>query len=413
MKLRKLVPAWPLAVMYLFSGGPAWSADPVLNTGSDFVTFGLQDQRLTLSAPELIPPEWQGTIGCCQVAVSAPEVPGSGVSILGGQIHYDPAPGYFGRDTLEVEVTRGLESRAETLRVFIAPRIVPLAGRWDHLSMAPVRDAFGFYDAMTGTFRLCCAARVTVDCGSELQCTPYRPASVSPGWLPILGDWLGDGIDRPALLEPATRTLRLFDFPAGGYCPDCAAEQTLQPVASFEIGEWGDVPLVGDWNGAGKVSLGLYRRGGNAFHLHDFERNAQGAVTGVAATAEVVSGFSLAEAAAWPLAIEAAGRHRLGLYDPSNGAFEGRDALAPTEPTALATFYFGRSSIAFAGDWLERGDDQRAVYDRNTHYFEAISMPPAIPPDGTPEPTETFEIEVGWSHCYTMVARFPEDPDDP
>ncbi len=410
MRLRKLV---PFAVMYLFSGGPAFSVDPVSNTDGDFVAFTLQDQTLTLSAEELIPPEWLGTVGCCQVVVSDPEVDGSAVAMIEGQIHYDSAPGYFGRDRLEIEVIRGLETRGERIRVFIAPRIVPLAGRWDHVTTTTVRDSPGFYDALTGTFHLCRADRYTINCGDVLLCTPYRPPSVSPGWLPLVGDWQGDGVDRPALLEPLTRTLRLFDFPTGGFCPSCTAAETLLPVANVAVGEPGDVPLAGDWDGNGEDSIGLYRRADNAFHLYDFERDAQDAIIGLVSTGEVVSGFNLAEAGAWPVAIETGGRHRLGLYDPSNGAFEGRDSLAPMAPTSLATFYFGSSSIAVAGDWLEKGDDQRAVYDRNTHYLEAFSRVPAIPPDGAPEPTETYYVEVGASHCYTMVAKFPEDPDDP
>ena len=403
-----------LATVWLLAAGPAAEADPVHPIDrDDFVAFTVQDVRLTLSADDLTPEEWLGEADCCQVTVSPPEVPGSLVTSIGDEIHYDPAPDYFGRDAIAYQATMGQQTREGTVSAYVAPRIVPLSGRWDPLTTVPVRDALGFFDSLTGTFHLCRADRATINCGSELRCIPYRLATAGPGWLPMAGDWQGDGIDRPGLLDPSTRMLYLLDFPAGGYCPDCTGEQALQVASSFTIGEPGDVPLLGDWAGAPGDTIAIYRRAQNDFHLHAFDRDAEGVVVGVLPDPLVVDGFGPADPGSWPVAIESAGRHRLGLYHPRNGAFEGRDPLAPAAPTTLAVHYVGRSGIAVAGDWLDKGDDQLAVYDRDTHFFESIIRAPAIPPTGTPDPTDIYELEVGWEVCYTMVARFPEDPDDP
>lgn len=99
-----------------------------------------------------------------------------------------------------------------------------------------------------------------------LRNTPNGPVSVSVttgnwGDLPIVGDWNGDGSDDIGLYRPSTREFFLyyeFDDP---------------PTISVTIGDSGDIPVAGDWDGDGVCGVGVYRPSTRTFWLYN---NPQG-----------------------------------------------------------------------------------------------------------------------------------------
>ncbi len=69
-----------------------------------------------------------------------------------------------------------------------------------------------------------------------------------PGDLPIIGDWNGDGTDTIGVYRPKTAEFFLDDDNDGH--PD-------QPSINF--GVIGDFPIVGDWDGDGNDNIGVFR----------------------------------------------------------------------------------------------------------------------------------------------------------
>jgi hypothetical protein len=75
-----------------------------------------------------------------------------------------------------------------------------------------------------------------------------------PGDIPIVGDWDGDGVATPGIVRGNQWFLR---------------NSNSSGVAdiSFSFGDVGDAPIVGDWNGDGKAGIGVVR--GNTWYLRN------------------------------------------------------------------------------------------------------------------------------------------------
>ena len=75
-----------------------------------------------------------------------------------------------------------------------------------------------------------------------------------PGDIPLLGDWNGDGIDTPGVYRPAQGSAHLInEIPA--------FESTAVADTTFFFGMPGDRVFTGDWDGDGIDTLGLSRNG--------------------------------------------------------------------------------------------------------------------------------------------------------
>jgi hypothetical protein len=175
----------------------------------------------------------------------------------------------------------------------------------------------------------------------------YGPAG--SGWVPLAGDWDGDGDDTPGLYEPATGTFFLRNSNAPG-----AADL----VFAFGAGAAGYVPVAGDWDGDGTDTIGVYNPATGAFFLRN--SNSAGA-------ADVVFTFGAAGAGLVPLAgnWDGNGGDTVGLYDPARGTFFLRNANAPG--AAEWVFNFGPAGATpLGGDWNADGIDTVGVYVPST-----------------------------------------------
>lgn len=128
---------------------------------------------------------------------------------------------------------------------------LPIAGDWNGDGL----DTVGLYDPQTGSFFL----QNRLVGGVADVAFAFGPPGL--GFLPIAGDWDGDGQDTVGLYDPATGNFFLINRFAGG-----AADIPL----TFGPGGDGVLPITGDWNGDGVDTIGLFRPGDGVFALRNF-----------------------------------------------------------------------------------------------------------------------------------------------
>ena len=68
-----------------------------------------------------------------------------------------------------------------------------------------------------------------------------------PGWISVVGDWDGDGIQTIGVVDPSTMTWYLRNSNSPG-----------APDITFQYGAPGDIPVVGDWTGQGFDTVGVF-----------------------------------------------------------------------------------------------------------------------------------------------------------
>jgi hypothetical protein len=77
----------------------------------------------------------------------------------------------------------------------------------------------------------------------------YGPA----GAIPVVGDWTGTGVSTIGVYWPPTN-------PNGaGHWALKSTNSAGMPDIEIDYGGVGDVPVVGDWTGSGKTTIGVYR----------------------------------------------------------------------------------------------------------------------------------------------------------
>ncbi|MBX3082002.1 MAG: hypothetical protein KF716_10250 [Anaerolineae bacterium] len=155
--------------------------------------------------------------------------------------------------------------------------------------------------------------------------------------LPIVGDWNGDGIDSPGVYRASTGEFFLTD-------------STHDPAAlnySFVLGVPGDTPIVGDWDGDGKESAGIFRPSNGLIYL----RNA---LTTGFADYTMVLGIpgDVGIAGDW----NGDGIDSPGVYRPSNQIFYVTNQVCNCAVFADAQLGFGSAGdVPFVGDWDGNG----------------------------------------------------------
>ena len=79
----------------------------------------------------------------------------------------------------------------------------------------------------------------------------HQPLADNRGWIPIAGDWTGNGVDRPAVYGWHNSTFHFF--------PD----EDGNPQLSVPFGDPRPYPLAGDWDGDGADGIGVCYLGEN------------------------------------------------------------------------------------------------------------------------------------------------------
>jgi len=167
-----------------------------------------------------------------------------------------------------------------------------------------------------------------------------------PGDVPFMGDWDGDGVATPGLYRRSDGYVYLRN-------------SNTQGIADWEFyfGNPGDIPIVGDWDGDGFDTVSIYRPSEARFYII----NKLGANGGGLGAAEYSFMFGNIGDTPFVGDFDGDGKDSIGLHRESTGLVYFRNTL--TTGVADSQFIFGNpGDRIMAGDWDGSGKDTVAVY---------------------------------------------------
>ena len=188
-------------------------------------------------------------------------------------------------------------------------------------------------------------------------------AYAAPGWIPLVGDWDGNGTQTIGVFDPATATWYLKNSNTPGV-PD---------IKPFRYGGPGWKPVVGDWNGSGKWGIGVvdpngvwYLRNEASAGAPDYKPFAYGA------------GAWTPVAGAWG----GGGRSGIGMFDPATGTWYLRNEASAGAPDAGQFAFGGPGWRPVVGDWDGGGRVTVGAVDPGGNWYERASNTPDGPDIG-------------------------------
>ena len=191
-------------------------------------------------------------------------------------------------------------------------------------------DSPAIYDPSTGTFFM----KNTSGPGPADLVFSFGAGGL--GFIPLAGDWDGNGVDTPGLYDPSTSAFFLKNSNAPG---------PADIVVVFGASGLGFAPVVGDWNGDGTDTLGLYQSASGTFFLKN--ANTPGPADAAFSFGAGGLGFT-AIAGDW----DGDGFDTIGLYDSASGTFFLRNAnTGGPADLAIAFGPGGAGVVPVAGDW--------------------------------------------------------------
>jgi hypothetical protein len=216
----------------------------------------------------------------------------------------------------------------------------------------PATTTIGLYNQAASKFYL----RNTNDSGYADETFSFGAAGA--GWIPISGDWEGNGTITTGLYNPKTSVFYLRNTNTAGY-----ADTSFQfgPAGLPAGSQW--IPIAGDWEGNGTDTVGLYNPTTSAFFLRN---------TNDSGYADETFSFGAAGAGWLPVVGDWTGgcKDTIGLYNPKTSTFYLRNS--DTSGYANATFTYGPAGGGWkplAGDWDGNGSDTIGLYNPTTSAF--------------------------------------------
>ena len=195
-----------------------------------------------------------------------------------------------------------------------------------------------------------------------------------PGDYPFVGDWDGDGVDTPGLYRQSDGYVYLRNSNTQGIAD-----------IKFFFGDPGDVPIAGDFNGDGFDTVSIYRPSNQTFYIIN-ELGSNDTGLGAAEYS-----FMFGDPGDEPFVgdLDGDGIDEVGLHRDTTGLVYYRNTL--TTGIADASFFWGDpADIVFAGNW--NGDNTDTVgllrpsdstfYWRNTN-TQGIADGSALVPGGS------------------------------
>ncbi len=254
--------------------------------------------------------------------------------------------------------TFGEDSAGELYAGTVNGRLVFFSGGGGPANRAPRR--VGLYDPQTSRFQLKQANT------ANARVESFRFGPLRSTWLPVAGDWNGDGSTTIGLYDPATGIFRLENNLRGG-----AADMILQVASPNRRA----LPVAGDWDGDGRDTVGLYDVDTGRFLLKN-------SLTG--SGFDVTFTFGTPGQARTPVSgdWDGNGTDGVGLFDPAASVFRLTSSLTGGNPDLQ--FQFGpsdRGSLPVTGDWNGDGTDGVGVYDPASAVFRLRNAPAAGNPD--------------------------------
>jgi len=270
-------------------------------------------------------------------------------------ILYTPTAGYAGADSFTYQVSDGLAtSAAATVSVTVTGPPPPPP------PPAPVGDTLGLMDPATGRWHL----RKSLDSTVTTVRTFFYG---DPSDIPVMGDWNGDGTSTPGMYRQSTGLVYLTNnLPAEG--ASGVGEMT------FILGNPGDLPLAGDFDGDGKDTISVYRPSQSKVYVS----NAIPA-NGTAIVAS--NDYFFGDPGDLPFVgdFNGIGPDTIGLYRQTTGFVYYADTHGPNGGVAPTTnsYFFGNPGDRFVGgDWDGDGDDTSGVFrsSANTFYYKNTNV---------------------------------------
>jgi parallel beta-helix repeat protein len=226
--------------------------------------------------------------------------------------------------------------------------------------------SIGLYDPGISTFLL------RNSNNSGFADTVYKYGAADSDRVPIVGDWNGDGIQSIGLYDPSTSTFYLRNHNG----PEGANDQGYADVVfTFGPAHSKDIPVVGDWNGDGTESIGLYDPATSTFYLRN-SNSLQGPTDH--GYADIVFNYGAPDSHMLPVTgdWDGTGRCGIGLYSQDTSTFYLREATQLQGPSdygfADVAFNYGAAQqnlLPIAGDWNGDGQAGVGLYDRSTSMF--------------------------------------------
>jgi hypothetical protein len=181
-----------------------------------------------------------------------------------------------------------------------------------------------------------------------------------PGWIPLIGDWNGDGTQTIGVFDPNTATwyLRNSNGPGGA------------DIAPFQFGGPGWTPVVGDWNGDGKWTIGVVDPFG-----HWYLRNSNGP------GGPDIPVFAFGAPGWKPIVGDwnGSGKFGIGMFDPTTGNWYLRNEMSGGAPDAGQFAFGGPGWQPVVGDWTGSGKDTIGVVDPNGIWYLRNELSPGAP----------------------------------
>ncbi len=165
-----------------------------------------------------------------------------------------------------------------------------------------------------------------------------------PGWMPVAGDWKGDGVTTVGVVSP-NATWYLRDTNSSG-APDVA------PFA-YGVGNW--IPMVGDWDGNGTTTIGMFDPKTATWYLRN--SNSPGAPD--------IKPFQYGAPGWIPVVGDWTGQGQttIGVVDPKTMTWYLRNENSPGTPDILPFQYGAPGWIPVVGDWDGNGTTTVGVVD--------------------------------------------------
>ncbi len=197
-----------------------------------------------------------------------------------------------------------------------------------------------------------------IDVGSEWSLFDSLSAEASiddfffgdPGDIPFMGDWDGDGVATPGLYRQSDGFVYLRNSNTQGNAD-----------ITFFFGNPGDYPLVGDFDGDGDDTVSIFRQSeGRVFIMNELGEDGGG-------LGGADYDFFFGNPGDTPFVGDFDGDFvdSVGLYRTSTGFVYFRNELS-TGNADFEFFYGNPGDVILAGDWDGDGDDTVAVFRPGT-----------------------------------------------
>jgi hypothetical protein len=225
-----------------------------------------------------------------------------------------------------------------------------------NIAVLTTADSVGAFDPSTGTWYLR---------NSNTSGPPDAGTFIFGGvkWIPVVGDWNGNGTTTVGVVDPSTMTWYLRNTNSAG-----------APDYQFQFGAPGWIPVVGDWQHTGHTGIGAFDPKTATWYLRNDPSNGSPSIPA----------FSYGGAGWTPVVgdWDGNGTSTVGAVDPSNMRWYLRDNNNSGGVTVNTFTYGAVGWTPVTGDWTGQGkstvgavDPQRQWYLRNSNSSGGPDIP--------------------------------------